>query len=165
MFVTGYNLKLVTGYEIDICNRLLYIDCYRMRCRAKAMEQAKLKSRDDKSLKAPKRSRMHAHREKLKQAGLKRVELFVPEEKVDQLKAYAANLRRGDDSERLQDLRKLIKQAYSKFHARYLDNIFVDPEKADFSDAAIVAAALMNRAGSNNNKAYVLGQQLRKLSR
>ena len=108
---------------------------------------------------------MHAHREKLKQAGLKRVELFVPEEKVDQLKAYAANLRRGDDSERLQDLRKLIKQAYSKFHARYLDNIFVDPEKADFSDAAIVAAALMNRAGSNNNKAYVLGQQLRKLSR
>ena len=129
------------------------------------MEQAYLKSESGKSPRVPKRSRMHEHREKLKQAGLKRVELFVPVEKVDQLKAYAADLRRGDDSERLRDLRKLIKQAYGKYHARYLDNIFVDPEKADFSDAAIVAAALMNRAGSNNSKAYMLGQQLRKLSR
>ncbi len=129
------------------------------------MKQEILKSQDGKPLRVLKRSRMHEHREKLKQAGLKRVEVFVPEDKVDQMKAYAANLRHGDNSERLRNLRKLIKQAYGKYYARYLDNISVDPEKADFSDAAIIAAALMNRAGSDNSRAYVLGQQLRKLSR
>jgi|GEM_PF-1677094 len=112
-----------------------------------------------------KKSRMHKHRERLRKAGLKRVEVFVPEEKVEQLKAYAADLRHGDNAERLRHIRKLIKQAYSDYYARYLDNISIEPEQADFSDAAIIAAALMNRAGSNSSKAYNLGQQLRKLSR
>lgn len=112
-----------------------------------------------------KHSRMHKHRQRLKRAGLKRVEVFVPEAKVEQLKAYAAGLRDGDESERLNQLRKLIKKAYGQYYARYLDNISVDPESARFSDGAIIAAALMNRPRSNNSRAYELGQQLRKLCR
>ena len=42
------------------------------------------------------------------------------------------------------------------------ENLSVDPEKADFADAAVVAAALMHRG---NAAAYKLGRQLRSLAK
>lgn len=104
--------------------------------------------------------RVHQSRERRRQAGLKRVEVFVPVEKVAQLKAYAADLREGSQSETVQAARKLIAKAYEKFRASCLDNIDVDPKKANLSDAAVVAAALMHRG---NSEAYSLGQRLRRL--
>jgi len=106
--------------------------------------------------------RVRQSRERRRQAGLKRVEVFVPVEKVAQLKAYAADLREGSQSEAVQEARKLIARAYGKFRARCLDNIDVDPEKANLSDAAVVAAALMHRG---NSEAYSLGQRLRRLAK
>ncbi|MCK5747651.1 MAG: hypothetical protein KAH44_15645 [Oricola sp.] len=106
--------------------------------------------------------RVRQSRRRREAAGLKRVEVFVPADKADFLKAYAAQLREGSQSESVEAVRKLIAQAYRRYHASCLDNIDVDPEKADFSDAAVVAAALMHRG---NKEAYKLGQQLRKLAR
>ena len=93
---------------------------------------------------------------------MKRVEVFVPEDKVDQLKAYAADLREGSQSEVVNEARKLIAKAYKKYRARYLDNISVDPQNAGLSDAAVIAAALMHRGDS---EAYQLGLQLNRLAR
>lgn len=105
--------------------------------------------------------RVHRSRERRRQAGLKRVEVFVPVDKVDMVKAYAAQLREGSESEALREVRKLVAKAYRKFHARCLDNISVNPDKANFADAAIVAAALMHRG---NAEAYTLGRQIRSLA-
>jgi hypothetical protein len=91
---------------------------------------------------------------------MKRVEVFVPIDKVDLVKAYAAELRDGSSSEARMQIRGLLSKAYEKFHASCLDNIQVDLAKADFADAAIVAAALMHRG---NAEAYKLGKQLRSL--
>lgn len=101
-------------------------------------------------------------RKKAADVGLKRVEVLVPIDKVDALKAYAADLREGDASEKLKQVRKLIRSAYGQYHARHLDNISINPEQADFADAAIVAAALMNKG---SGKAYELGQRIRRLAR
>ena len=106
--------------------------------------------------------RVYQSRERRRQAGLKRVEVFVPVEKVHQLKAYAAQLREGSQSEAVKEARKLIAKAYLKFRARCLDNIDIDPEKAELSDAAIIAAALMHRG---NAEAFSLGQKLRRLAK
>lgn len=106
--------------------------------------------------------RVQQSRERRRQAGLKRVEVFVPVDKVDMLKAYAAQLREGSQSEAVQEIRKLVARAYRKFHASCLDNIDIDPENADFADAAIVAAALMHRG---NAEAFKLGKQLSGLAR
>jgi hypothetical protein len=111
---------------------------------------------------APARDRVSASRARRRAAGLKRVEVSVPADKVDFLKAYAAQLREGAASESLAAARKLIARAYKRFHARCLDNIDIDPESADLSDAAVVAAALMHRGDA---EAYKLGQELRKLAR
>lgn len=108
------------------------------------------------------KDRVRKSRDLRRLAGLKRVEVFVPEDKADLVKAYAAQLREGSDSEARQQIRKLVGKAYERFHASCLDNIHVDPAKADFADAAIVAAALMHRG---NPDAYKLGKQLRSLAR
>jgi hypothetical protein len=107
-------------------------------------------------------SRVYQSRERRRRAGLKRVEVYVPVEKADQLKAYAAQLREGSQSETVNEARKLIAKAYRKFRASCLDNISVDFKKAELADAAIIAAALMHRG---NAEAYSLGQQLRRLAK
>ena len=106
--------------------------------------------------------RVYQSRQRRRRAGLKRVEVFVPVEQADQLKAYAAQLREGSQSEAVKEARKLIARAYRKFHASCLDNIDVDPEKAGLPDAAVIAAALMHRG---NSEAYKLGLQLRRLAK
>lgn len=106
--------------------------------------------------------RVRKSRERRRQAGMKRIEVFVPFDKADLVKAYAAQLREGSQSEAIGQVRSLIAKAYNKFKASYLDNIGVNPEKADMADAAIVAAALMHRG---NKEAFQLGSQIRKLSR
>lgn len=108
------------------------------------------------------KERVKKSRERRLLAGLKRVEVFVPSDKVDAVKAYVAQLREGASSEARLQVRDLLRKAYRNFHASCLDNIQVDPEKADFADAAIVAAALMHRG---NAEAYKLGKQLSRLAR
>ena len=106
--------------------------------------------------------RVYRFRERRRQAGLKRVEVFVPADRVDQLKAYAAQLREGSESEAVKEARKLIEKAYRTYRAKCLDNIDIDPEKAGLADAAVVAAALMHRG---NAEAYELGRKLSRLAR
>ncbi len=105
--------------------------------------------------------RVYQSRERRRRAGLKRVEVFVPVDQVDKLKAYAAQLREGSESEAVKEARKLIAKAYKKYRAKCLDNIDIDPEKAGLADAAVVAAALMHRG---NSEAYRLGRMLIKLA-
>lgn len=107
------------------------------------------------------RERVQRLRSRRRMAGLKRVEVLVPAEQVDQVKAYAASLREGAQSETLAEVRKLLEKAYRKFAASCLDNISVDPSRAGFGDALVVAAALMHRG---NAEAYRLGRQIRKLA-
>lgn len=106
--------------------------------------------------------RVARSRERKRLAGFRRVEVLVPDDKVDLLKAYAAELREGSDSELRDKVRQLVARAYSNFRALCLDNIQIDPAKADLADAAIVAAALMHRG---NAEAYKLGRQISKLVR
>ena len=106
---------------------------------------------------APANERVYRSRERRRRAGLKRVEVFVPADRVDSLKAYAAQLREGSESEAVKEARKLIERAYRTYRARCLDNIDIDPEKAGLADAAVVAAALMHRG---NAEAYELGRKL-----
>ena len=105
--------------------------------------------------------RVYQSRERRRRAGLKRVEVFVPVDQVDKLKAYAAQLREGSESEAVKEARKLIAKAYKKFRAKCLDNIDIDPEQAGLADAAVIAAALMHRG---NSEAYRLGRMLVKLA-
>lgn len=95
-------------------------------------------------------------------AGLRRIEVLVPEDQVDAVRAYAAQLREGSQSQRVEQARKLLATAYRKFHATCLDNIGIDPETASLPDAAVVAAALMHRG---NAEAFKLGKQISKLAR
>lgn len=106
------------------------------------------------------KERVRQSRERRRHAGLKRIEVLVPEDKADLLKAYAAQLREGSQSERLDQVRKLVAKAYRSYHAACLDNIQVDPAKAELADAAVVAAALVHRG---NAEAFKLGRQIRKL--
>lgn len=106
--------------------------------------------------------RVAASRQRNTLAGLKRVDVIVPANQVETIKAYALELRKGSQPEALVKVRKLIASAYQRFHASCLDNISVDPDRANFGDAAVVAAALMHRG---NAEAYKLGQQIRKLTR
>ena len=106
--------------------------------------------------------RVYRSRERRRRAGLKRVEVFVPVDQVDRLKAYAAQLREGSESEAIKEARMLIASAYRKYRAKCLDNIDVDPEKAGLADAAVIAAALMHRG---NAGAYELGRRLMKLAK
>jgi hypothetical protein len=110
----------------------------------------------------PVRERVNRLRERRRQAGLMRVEVLVPQNQADAVKAYAAQLREGSQSERIEHVRKLIAKAYRKFHASCLDNVAVDAESADFPDAAVVAAALMHRG---NAEAYKLGRQIQNLAK
>jgi hypothetical protein len=106
--------------------------------------------------------RVHRSRERRRRAGLRRIEVFVPSDKVDLVKAYVAELREGSQSEARIRIRQLLLKAYERFSASCLDNNKIDPDKADFADAAIVAAALMHRG---NAEAYRLGSQIRKLAK
>ena len=108
------------------------------------------------------RARVRRSRSKSREAGLKRVEVLVPEVHADLVRAYAAQLRRGDSSDTLRQVRKLIAKAYREFHASCLDNIQVNPDTANFADAAIVATALMHRG---NAAAFKLGRELKLLLR
>jgi hypothetical protein len=91
-----------------------------------------------------------------------RVEVLVPRDQVDAVKAYAAQLREGSQSERLDEVRKLLAKAYTNFRAMCLDNIHIAPESANLADAAIVAAALMHRG---NAEAFKLGRKIQSLAR
>jgi hypothetical protein len=106
------------------------------------------------------KDRVRKSRDRRRLAGLKRLEVFVPNDKVDLVKAYVAQLRDGSNEEARDRIRILLSKAYQNFGASCLDNIQVDPARADFADAAIVAAALMHRG---NADAYKLGRQLRSL--
>ncbi len=106
--------------------------------------------------------RVNRSRERRRRAGLKRVEVFVPVDQVDKLKAYAAQLREGSESEAVREARMLIAKAYRQYRAKCLDNIDVDPETAGLADAAVVAAALMHRG---NSEAYILGRVLSRLAK
>ena len=108
------------------------------------------------------KERVRASRARRRDSGLKRVEVYAPADKIDLVKAYAAQLRDGSGEETLAAARKLIARAYKRFHASCLDNIDIDPQRADLSDAAIIAIALMHRGGA---EAYKLGRELRKLVR
>lgn len=110
----------------------------------------------------PVRERVRRLRERRRQAGLMRVEVLVPREQADAVKAYAAQLREGSQSERLAEVRRLIAKAYQKYHATCLDNIDVKPNDADFPTAMVVAAALMHRG---NAEAFRIGRQIRDLAR
>lgn len=111
---------------------------------------------------SPAYARVSKLRQRRRQAGLKRIEVVVPEAQVEAIKAYAAQLRDGSKSERLVELRKLVAKAYQKHFASCLDNISIDPKRANFADAAIVAAALMNRG---NSDAYKLGREINRLAK
>lgn len=100
-------------------------------------------------------------RKRRHKAGMKRVEVFVPEDKADLLKAYAAELREHSQYEARQEVRKLLSQAYRRYRASCLDNINVNPKSADFADAIIVATALMHRG---NAEAFKLGRQIKRLA-
>ena len=106
--------------------------------------------------------RVRQSRERRRRAGLKRIEVFVPADKTDLVKAYAAQLREGSRSQVVSQVRKLVAKAYRKFRASCLDNIDVDPASADLADAAVVAAALMHRG---NAEAFRLGRQIRSLAK
>jgi hypothetical protein len=110
----------------------------------------------------PVNERVSQSRERHRQAGLRRVEVLVPKDQADLVKAYAAQLRDGSQSDRIKKIRQLIGKAYKQHYARCLDNISVDPEEANFADAAVVAAALMHRG---NADAYKLGRQIRSLAK
>lgn len=106
--------------------------------------------------------RVRQSRERRRRAGLKRIEVFVPADKADLVKAYAAQLREGSRSQVVSQARKLVAKAYRKFRASCLDNIDVDPDSADLADAAVVAAALMHRG---NAEAFRLGRRIRSLAK
>lgn len=107
-------------------------------------------------------ARVSRSRQRRKIAGLKRVEVLVPANHVGAVRAYAAQLREGSQSESLVQLRKLVASAYQRFQAMCLDNIRVNPDRADFADGAIVAAALMHRG---NSEAYKLGREINRLAK
>lgn len=106
--------------------------------------------------------RVSRSRERQRRAGLVRVEVSVPKEHVDAVKAHAAQLREGSRSKRLKEIRKLLAKAYRQYHASCLDNIGIKPEEANFGDAAVVAAALMHRGDA---EAYKLGRSISRLAR
>jgi hypothetical protein len=111
---------------------------------------------------SPTAERVAASRSRNSLAGLRRVDVIVPANQVETIRAYAQQLRKGSQPEALVRVRRLIASAYQRFHASCLDNISVDPDRANFADAAVVAAALIHRG---NAEAYKLGQQIRKLAR
>ncbi len=108
------------------------------------------------------KDRVNQMRERHRQVGLRRVEVLVPNDHADAVRAYAAQLREGSQSARLKEIRKLLARAYRKYHASCLDNIGIKPEEASFGDAAVVAAALMHRG---DTAAYVLGRKISRLAR
>lgn len=106
--------------------------------------------------------RVYRSRERRRRAGLKRVEVYVPASQVDKLKAYAAQLREGSESEAVKKARMLIAKAYKKYRAKCLDNIDIEAERAGLADAAVIGTALMHRG---NSEAYSLGRRLVRLAR
>ncbi|MCE2519025.1 MAG: hypothetical protein J4G15_04245 [Alphaproteobacteria bacterium] len=114
------------------------------------------------SANASSNERVYQSRERRRRAGLKRVEVFVPANQIDKLKAYAAQLREDSESEAVKEARMLIAKAYRKYRAKCLDNIDVDPEKAGLADAAVIGTALMHRG---NSEACSLGRRLIRLAR
>lgn len=107
-------------------------------------------------------ARVQRHREKTRKKGLVRVEVSVPKDYVNQLKQYAENLRAKAQSGHLEEVRGLVRVAIGQYRASCLDNIEVDPDRADLEEARVVAQALMERG---NTSAFELGRKLRKLSR
>jgi len=120
--------------------------------------KSQVRKREQKALVKERVSKL---RGRLRAAGLKRVEVMVPVEHADALKAYALQLREGSQSERLAAVRKLIAKAYKSHFAQCLDNISIDPEEANFPDAIIVAAALKSRGGG---EAFKLGREIDSLA-
>lgn len=104
--------------------------------------------------------RVKKYRQRAKEAGLVRVDVLVPKGKVDALKIYAAQLSDDSNAERLKEVRQHIRKAYKKYRASCLDNIDIDPDEAQFADAAVISAALIHRGKA---EAFKLGRQIREL--
>jgi catalase len=113
-------------------------------------------------LQKPTKDRVRETRDRYRQAGFKRVEVYVRADQVDLVKAYAAELREHSDSEIRRQVSKLLDKAFSKYRASCLDNISIDPKTASLADAQVVAAALMHRG---NAEAFKLGREIRGLIR
>ncbi len=103
-----------------------------------------------------------AYRSRIAKAGLKRVEVYVPEDKVELLKAYAKELKDGQQSVDILEIRKLLKLAHKRYKAKHLDNISIDVENAGFREAAIVAAALKH---GGDKEAYKLGLKISRMAK
>jgi hypothetical protein len=106
----------------------------------------------------PVKDRVMRHRAGLKQNALARVEVVVPIEYRDDIRAFAANLLKKRSNARLQDVRDKISMAYARFGAACLDNISVDPATATLGQADVIANALIQRG---NKDAFCLGRELK----
>ncbi|MDX2223063.1 MAG: hypothetical protein SFV21_09960 [Rhodospirillaceae bacterium] len=105
----------------------------------------------------PVRDRVSRHRKALKAQALVRVEVVVPEEYRDQVKAYARKLVRKRAHGQLETVRARIADAYARFGASCLDNIAVHAETATFGQARVIADALMRRG---NRDAFLIGREI-----
>ena len=108
------------------------------------------------------KDRVRDTRDRYRQAGFKRVEVYVRADQVEMVKAFATDLRERSDSEIRLKVSKLLEKAFDKFRASCLDNISIDPKTASLADAQVVAAALMHRG---NTEAFKLGREIRDLLR
>jgi hypothetical protein len=105
----------------------------------------------------PVRDRVARHREALKARALVRVEVVVPEEFRDDVKAYVRRLMRRRTAGSIEAVRAKVDEAYRRFGAQCLDNIAVRPQRATLGEARVVANALMERG---HRDAFLLGREL-----
>ncbi|MDH3473906.1 MAG: hypothetical protein OEM59_09435 [Rhodospirillales bacterium] len=99
-------------------------------------------------------------RRRMRDRGLKRVEVYVPEPYAEDLRAYAAELQKRADDPALMALDGLVKQAFGRY-ARYLESIDVNPARASRGEARAVADALIKRGDKG---AFQLGRSIHKMA-
>lgn len=101
--------------------------------------------------------RVKAHRDREKQRGMKRVEVMVPAQFADELREFAADLRRRLADDAWRRIKRLVNKAVSEHHAEALDNVRVDSDAMTPAQVRIVAEMLMRRGG---REAFLLGREL-----
>ncbi len=106
--------------------------------------------------------RVRKHRAALREDGMVRVEVVVPADAVEQVRALALRLRQRRATVDLGCVRALIAEAYEKYAASCLDNIAVVPARAGLKEARVVAHALMGRGGKD---AFILGRRIQEQAR
>jgi hypothetical protein len=99
-------------------------------------------------------------RRRMRDRGLKRVEVYVPEPYAEDLRDYAAELQRRAENPALMTLDGLVKQAFGRYD-RFLESIEVNPARASRGEARIVADALMKRGDKG---AFQLGRAIYRLA-